>query len=362
MERWLVGGKRKADESNATSESSDNESLKTKKKVRRKYSTEYLSLGFTSLGPEDNPLPVCVLCSEVLANEALKPCKLRRHLETKHGQYSSKPRFFFENKLKEYMSRKKTIESTCATGSENAKAVEVSYRVAKLIAKTGKPHTIGEDLILPAAKEMVGVMIGEKAAKQLNLISLSDNKVKRRIDDMAEDVLKQLVSRIRASRFYALQIDESTDISSLANLLAFVRYEHDGEIHEDVLFCKHLPSHTTAETIFETLNGFMVSNEIDWTKCVGLSTDGARAMVGRLTGVVKRVKDVAPLVTAVHCSIHREALATKTMPADLKAVLDEAVRTVNFIKSRPLQSRLFAILCAEMESDHRQLILHTEVR
>ena len=325
MERWLVGGKRKADESNATSESSDNESLKTKKKVRRKYSTEYLSLGFTSLGPEDNPLPVCVLCSEVLANEALKPCKL----ETKHGQYSSKLQEFFENKLREYLSRRKAIESTCVTGSENAKAVEVSYRVAKLIAKTGKPHTIGEDLILPAAKEMVGVMIGEKAAKQLNLISLSDNTVKRRIDDMAEDVLKQLVSRIRASRFYALQIDESTDISSLANLLAFVRYEHDGEIHEDVLFCKHLPSHTTAETIFETLNGFMVSNEIDWTKCVGLSTDGAQAMVGRLTGVVKRVKDVAPLVTAVHCSIHREALATKTMPAELKAVF-EAVRTVHF--------------------------------
>ena len=284
MEWWLVGGKRKADKSNATSESSDNESLKTKKKVRRKYSTEYLSLGFTSLGPEDNPLPVCVLCSEVLANEALKPCKLRRHLETKHGQYSSKPREFFENKLREYLSCRKAIESMCVTGSENAKAVEVSYRVAKLIAKTGKPHTIGEDLILPAAKEMVGVMIGEKAAKQLNLISLSDNTVKRRIDDMAEDVLKQLVSRIRASRFYALQIDESTDISSLANLLAFVRYEHDGEIHEDVLFCKHLPSHTTAETIFE---------------------------------------------------IHREALAKKTMPAELKAVF-EAVRTVHFIKSCPL--------------------------
>ena len=309
------------------SESSEKEKefLKTKRRTRRKYSTEYLLLGFTSVKTIHCPS----VCSEVVANEALKPCKLRRHLETKHGQYSSKLQEFFENKLREYLSRRKAIESTCVTGSENAKAVEVSYRVAKLIAKTGKPHTIGEDLILPAAKEMVGVMIGEKAAKQLNLISLSDNTVKRRIDDMAEDVLKQLVSRIRASRFYALQIDESTDISSLANLLAFVRYEHDGEIHEDVLFCKHLPSHTTAETIFETLNGFMVSNEIDWTKCEGLSTDGARAMVGRLTGVVKRVKDVAPLVTAVHCSIHREALATKTMPAELKAVF-EAVRTVHF--------------------------------
>lgn len=96
---------------------------------------------------------------------------------------------------------------------------------------------------------------GKRKADESNSTSeSSDNESlkskKRRIDDMAEDVLKQLVSRIRASRFYALQIDESTDISSLANLLAFVRYEHDGKIHEDVLFCKHLPSHTTAETIF----------------------------------------------------------------------------------------------------------------
>lgn len=80
-----------------------------------------------------------------------------------------------------------------------------------MIEKNGKPHTIGEDLILPAAKEMVGVVIGEKAAKRLNVISLSDNTVKRRIDDMAVNVLKQLVSRIQESSFYALRIDESTD-------------------------------------------------------------------------------------------------------------------------------------------------------
>ncbi|KAJ4932617.1 hypothetical protein JOQ06_011035 [Pogonophryne albipinna] len=50
------------------------------------------------------------------------------------------------------------------------------------------------------------------------------------------------------------------------------------------------------------------------------------------------------------------------MPPDLKIVLDEAVRTVNFIKARPLNARLFAVLCDEMGSDHRQLLLHTEVR
>lgn len=41
---------------------------------------------------------------------------------------------------------------------------------------------------------------------------------------------------------------------------------------------------------------------------------------------------------------------------------DEAVKTVNFIKARPLNSRLFSVLCDEMGSEHRQLLLHTEVR
>jgi hypothetical protein len=37
----------------------------------------------------------------------------------------------------------------------------VSYRVAR----TGKPHTIVEDCILPAAADMDGTMLGEKAQK-----------------------------------------------------------------------------------------------------------------------------------------------------------------------------------------------------
>lgn len=50
------------------------------------------------------------------------------------------------------------------------------------------------------------------------------------------------------------------------------------------------------------------------------------------------------------------------MPAELKTVLDQSVKIVNFIKSRALNSRLFTILCNEMGSDHNKLLLHTEVR
>lgn len=85
-EQWVLEGKWRADteDLSSTSESSktQDESPKTKRRRKRNYSSEYLSLGFTSVRPEDNHVPVSVLCLEVRANKALKSCKLCRHLET----------------------------------------------------------------------------------------------------------------------------------------------------------------------------------------------------------------------------------------------------------------------------------------
>jgi hypothetical protein len=35
---------------------------------------------------------------------------------------------------------------------------------------------------------------------------------------------------------------------------------------------------------------------------------------------------------------------------------------VNFVKARHLNSRLFAVLCVEMQADHKPLLLHSEAR
>ena len=85
-----------------------------------------------------------------------------------------------------------------------------------------------------------------------------------------------------------------------------------------------------------------------------------RSRVGK-SGVVTKVKDVAPDVTWIHCFIHREALATKGMPSKFKTVLEDSVKIINSIKARPLNSRLFSLLCDVMGSEHKQLLLHSEV-
>lgn len=71
-------------------------------------------------------------------------------------------------------------------------------------------------------------MIGDKKAKKLDMISVSNNTVSRRIDAMSEDILATLVSRVKKSELYSLQVDESTDVTNLANLLLYVRCLFEG--------------------------------------------------------------------------------------------------------------------------------------
>lgn len=331
-----------------------------KTKTARKYDKSYLKLGFSWTGDEVEPVPLCVICYETLTNESMKPSHLKRHFDSKHQSYKEKPVEFFENRHNDFIKSVKTMHSI--TVGENMKAMEASYGVALLIAKSGAAEVKGETLVKPAAKLMAQLMIGEKASKAVDTVPLSNNTVHRRILDMADNVKHQLLLRVRQSRYYALQADESTDIGSLANLLVYVRYECNTEFYDDLLFCRPVPTNTTGEAVFQVIDTFIKESDLDWSRCVGISTDGARAMVGSNKGVVTRIRAVAPYAKATHCCIHRQALATKSMHADLKQVLDEAVKIINHVKGRPLNARLFSQLCDEMGSDYTQLLFHTEVR
>ncbi len=49
----------------------------------RQFREEYIGMGFTST-PHNPPSALCFLCGELLANSAMKPAHLQRHLRTKH--------------------------------------------------------------------------------------------------------------------------------------------------------------------------------------------------------------------------------------------------------------------------------------
>ena len=58
---------------------------------------------------------------------------------------------------------------------------------------------------------------------------------------MSNDIEEQLVSKIKKSPFFALQCDESTEISNCYQHLVFVRYlDDDNIIKEDLLISREL--------------------------------------------------------------------------------------------------------------------------
>lgn len=326
-----------------------------KQNFSRKFDERYLNFGFTEFS---DGRPQCVICYQVLSFEANRPNKLKRHLQTKHPEHEHKDADFFRQRQAECHKQKTTMSKATLT-SDNA--LRASYATAYRIAKTKKPHTIAEELVLPAAIEMCEIMVNASAANKLKLIPLSNDTVSRRIQDMAEDVKNQLVGRLSKTKF-SIQLDESTDNASCAQLLVYVRYSWEGDVIEDFLFCRSIPGRTTGEDIFRELNDFFEAEGLSWQQCIAVCTDGAAAMTGSKSGVVARIKKVAPNVQSIHCMIHRQALASKRLSPDLHDVMNLVVKVVNFIKSRPLNSRLFSRLCNDMDADHTSLLFHSEVR
>ena len=177
------------------------------------------------------------------------------------------------------------------------------------------------------------------------------------------DIEQQVIEEVKKSPYFAIQLDESTDVSNCAILLCFVRYKGKTDFKKERLFYIDLPGRTTGSEIFRLLNMYFSEKDINWANCVRVYTDGAASITGYRSGVVAKIKEVAHKeMLFTHCIIHREHLTSKKLSPDLKNELTNAVKIVNAIRSRPLNSRLFQALCESMDSQHDHLLLHAEVR
>ena len=178
--------------------------------------------------------------------------------------------------------------------------LEASYLVSLRISQTGKPHTIGETLIIPVANDLVTSILGQAAATKLDIVSLSNNTVFQRIGEMAAQVKEKLIQNIKQSRFFAIKIDENTDLTNFTQLMAYIRFEKEQDVHEEFLFYEPLPNNATASEIFKKLNEFMTQHDINLKNCMGVCSDAARAMVGFTKAFMLKLKNLLLLHIVVY--------------------------------------------------------------
>jgi hypothetical protein len=77
---------------------------------------------------------------------------------------------------------------------------------------------------------------------------------------------------------------------------------------------------------------------------MGICRDTAPFMLGRLNGFNALAKQKKLGIGFTHCFVHGEALILKSVVPEVQKVLDEMIKMINYIKSRPLQLRLFSAL------------------
>ncbi|XP_072384632.1 zinc finger BED domain-containing protein 5-like [Diabrotica undecimpunctata] len=124
------------------------------------------------------------------------------------------------------------MERVCK--NENGNANEAPLIVGLHIAKSGRCHTIAEELIKPCVKDVVQCMLGPDMTKKIDNVQISNSTISKRIHSISDFVEREreLINRLKTCEFFSLQLDESTDITGLAVLLVFVRFSFGMKIEE----------------------------------------------------------------------------------------------------------------------------------
>ncbi|XP_073510794.1 protein FAM200C-like [Phyllobates terribilis] len=111
---------------------------------KRKWSDEYVQHGFTCITERDgSQRPICMICNAKLSNSSLAPAKQKEHFLKLHGDGEYKNTTLAEFKVKRARFDERATLPALRFVPVNNPILTALYEVAYLIAKQGKPHTIG---------------------------------------------------------------------------------------------------------------------------------------------------------------------------------------------------------------------------
>jgi hypothetical protein len=148
-------------------------------------------------------------------------------------------------------------------------------------------------------------------------IALSRNTVMRRIDEMADDVNKQIFQHMTECFYLSLALDESCDVPDTAQLCIYMRcVNEEFDITEELLDIRqHISS--KGEDVFRETKDVIDNRQLNWDKLDSVCTDGAPAMIGKVKGFVSLLERfLKRKVFKYHCIIHQEALCAPDQSLD----------------------------------------------
>ncbi|KAK1338958.1 hypothetical protein QTO34_019627 [Cnephaeus nilssonii] len=277
-----------------------------------------------------------------------------------------------EDERKEYISRQLLLYKSQSNsilkfmkGSTNLTSASLS--IAHAIPQHGKALSEGEfikETLLRCAPVLFHDMQNKDAIiKRISELPLSRNIIKDRIMRLNTNIQHQLKRDIRKCKYFSISLDETTDVTSHAQLAIIGRYSDGLTMREELIKLVSVSTSKSGSEICKVVTQTFRDLSIDISKGVSVMTDGAPNMVGEKVGFVKLFTEaIGHPIVPFHCIIHQEALCAKAGFTDLNDLMSVVTKIVNLIAARPLHKREFSALLLEVDSTYSGLLMYNNVR
>jgi hypothetical protein len=162
-----------------------------------------------------------------------KEFNLKRHYSSLHGEkfnkYDGESRVVLVNDFKKKLKQQTRMFTKVA--KVHTCSLAASCTVALELAKSKKPFSDGS-LVKKCAIEMAKACADSGMAENFGTVSLSHQRVARRVTHMDEHVRRRLCNVIEKSIYFSLCLNDSTDQTDVSQLLIFVRaIQSDFSVH-----------------------------------------------------------------------------------------------------------------------------------
>ena len=158
---------------------------------------------------------------------------------------------------------------------------------------------------------------------------------------MRNSVTRQVISKIK-DRYFSIIADEYTDISNKEHLTLCLRWvDNNFDPHEDFIGFYNIPN-IKSDTIASVIKDIIIRVCLSLDQCRGQCYDGASNMLGKKSGVAKRIQECQPKAYPTHCFGHSLNLSVKDATKSCKVLSDSmntAREIIILIKYSPKRQR-----------------------
>lgn len=163
-----------------------------------------------------------LVCNQQVA--VVKEYNIQRHYKTHHKEkYDHLKELLRKVEIIKFLAGLKKQQSTFTRSHNIADgAVRASYLIANKLAQASKPYSDGEFVKTCMLKD-AEVVCPEKRKSEFANISLSRNTIADRMTKLSGDLGSQMKDKIKSFISFSVAIDESTNVTDIAQLAIFIR-------------------------------------------------------------------------------------------------------------------------------------------